>query len=67
MIDGEGEAHALVVDGAGAPGEVFEEADEEDVEEEASEEGEEEGAVGGGEGEEGERDREPEATIAGDF
>lgn len=38
VVDGEGEEHVLVVDGAGAADEVLGEADEEEVEDGADEE-----------------------------
>lgn len=66
LVDGEGQWHAFVVDGAGAAYEMLEQADEEKIEEGTEEEG--GGKRGGrGEGEEGEEEREPETAIAGDL
>lgn len=70
VVDGEGEAHALVVDRTGAADEVLDEANEEEVEEGTEKKAKEEGvggARGGGEGKEGDGDGEPEAAVAGDL
>lgn len=72
VIDSEGEAHALVVDGAGAADEVLDEADEEEVKQWSEKEAEDERvgdveSIGGGEREKGNGDGEPEASVAGDL